>query len=80
MTERCRKVKNSEEDVVEHSVYPVFYSVFPIFLSVLLGPLEAFLAFAQSKRPSQRLTICALLSFFLMPIRHPSTPVVHRPL
>jgi hypothetical protein len=47
--------------VVEHGVYPVFYSVFPLFLPVLLSPLEAFLAFAQSKCPSQRLTMCALL-------------------
>jgi hypothetical protein len=64
--------------VVEHGVYPVFYSVSPIFLPVLLSPLEAFLAFAQSKRPSQRLTMCALLSFFLTPIRRPGIPVVHR--
>jgi hypothetical protein len=64
--------------VVEHGVYPVFYSVFPIFLPILLSPPEVFLAFAQSKRPSQRLTMCALLSFFLTPIRRPSISVVHR--
>jgi hypothetical protein len=64
--------------VMEHGVYPVFYSYFPLFLPILLSPLEAFLAFAQSKRPSQRLTMCALLSFFLMPIRCPGIPVVHR--
>jgi hypothetical protein len=62
---------------VVDSVYPVFYSVFPLFLPVLLSPLEAFFAFAQSKRPSQRLTMCALLSFFLMPIKHPGIPVVY---
>jgi hypothetical protein len=43
-----------------------------------LSPLEAFLAFDQSKRPSQRLTMCALLSFFLTPIRRPGISVVHR--
>jgi hypothetical protein len=63
---------------MKHGVYPVFYSVFPIFLSVLLSPLEAFLAFAQSKRPSQRLIMCALLSFFLTPIRRSGIPVIHR--
>jgi hypothetical protein len=35
--------------VVEHGVYPVFYSDFPLILPILLSPLEAFLAFAQSK-------------------------------
>jgi hypothetical protein len=64
--------------VVEHGVYPVFYSVFSLFLPILLSPLEAFLAFAQSKRPSQRLTKCVLLFFFLTPIRRPSIPVVHQ--
>jgi hypothetical protein len=63
--------------VVEHGVYPVFYSDFPLFLLLLLSSLEAFLAFAQSKCPSQRLTMCALLSFFLMPIKCPGTPVVY---
>jgi hypothetical protein len=63
--------------VVEHGVYPVFYSVFPIFLPILLSPPEVFLAFAQSKRPSQRLTMSALLSLFLTPIRRPGIPVVH---
>jgi hypothetical protein len=65
------------EAVVEHGVYPVFYSDFPLFLPILLSPLEAFLAFDQSKRPSQRLTMCALLSFFLTPIRCLGIPVVH---
>jgi hypothetical protein len=64
--------------VMEHSLYPVFYSDFPLFLLILLSPLEAFLAFAQSKHPSQHLTMCALLSFFLMPIKCPGTPVVHQ--
>jgi hypothetical protein len=64
--------------VVEHGVYPVFYSDFPLFLPILLSPPEAFLAFNQSKRPSQRLTMCALPSFFLTPIRRPGIPVVHR--
>jgi hypothetical protein len=64
--------------VVEHGVYPVFYSDFPLFLLLLLHPLEAFLAFAQSKRPSQCLTMCALLFFFLTPIRCPGIPVVHQ--
>jgi hypothetical protein len=64
-------------NVVEHGIYPVFYSVFPLLLPILLSPLEVFLVFAQSKRPSQHLTKCALLSFFLMPIRHPGIPVIH---
>jgi hypothetical protein len=64
--------------VVEHGVYPVFYSVFPLFLPILLSPPEAFLVFDQSKRPSQRLTMCALPSFFLTPIRRPGIPVVYR--
>jgi hypothetical protein len=64
--------------VVEHGIYPVFYSVFSTFLPVLLSPPEASLAFAQSKRPSQRLTMCALLYFFLTPIRRPGILVIHR--
>jgi hypothetical protein len=65
-------------NVVEHGVYPVFYSDFLLFLLLLLSPPEAFLAFAQSKRPSQHLTMRALPFFFLTPIRRPGIPVVHR--
>jgi hypothetical protein len=49
-------------------LYPVFYSDFLLFLLLLLSPLEAFLTFAQSKHPTQHLTMYALLSFFLTPI------------
>jgi hypothetical protein len=62
---------------VEHGIYSVFYSVFLLFLPILLSPSEAALAFAQPKRPSQRLTMCALLSFFLMPIRRPGILVIY---
>jgi hypothetical protein len=65
-------------NVVEHGVYSVFYSDFPLFLLLLLSPLEAFLAFAQLKRSSQRLTMRALLSFLLTPIRRPGILVVYR--
>jgi hypothetical protein len=58
-------------------LHPVFYSDFPLFLLSLLSSLEAFLAFAQSKRPSQCLTMCAPLSFFLMPIRCSGILVIH---
>jgi hypothetical protein len=63
---------------MEYGVYPIFYSVFPLFLPVLLSPLEVFLSFAQLKRPSQHLTMCALLSSFLTPIRRPGIPVVYQ--
>jgi hypothetical protein len=68
---------NLRHSVMEHGIHPIFYSDFPLFLLFLLSPLEAFLAFAQSKRSSQHLTMCALLSFFLMPIRCPSILVVY---
>jgi hypothetical protein len=58
-------------------LYPVFYSVFPLFFPILLSPLKAFLTFAQPKRPSQHLTMCALSFFFLTPIRRPGIPVVY---
>jgi hypothetical protein len=48
-----------------------------MFLSILLSSLEAVLAFAQSKVPSQHLTMCALLSLFLMPIKHPGILVIY---
>jgi hypothetical protein len=64
--------------IVEHGIYPVFYSDFLLFLPVLLSPLEALLAFAQLKYPSQHLTMCALPFFFLTLIICPGTLVIYR--
>jgi hypothetical protein len=47
--------------VVEYSYTLYFISIFSYFLLILLSSLKAFLAFAQSKHSSQRLTMCALL-------------------
>jgi hypothetical protein len=66
-----------EDNVVEHSLYSVFYFVFSMFLPILLSFSKAFLAFAQAKVPSQRLTMCALPSFFLTFIRRPGIPVIY---
>jgi hypothetical protein len=50
-TEFQRKSSPIAVYIMEHGVYLVFYSIFPLFSPVLLSPLEAFLAFAQSKVP-----------------------------
>jgi hypothetical protein len=53
LIERLTHLKHLLKDTSCHGtwLYPVIYSDFPLFFPVLLSPLEAFLAFAQSKRP-----------------------------